>query len=532
MTEAFSSRPVTLRDYLLILRRRKWIVLQAIVLVPVVAVIFSKGQEAKYKASAEVYLERQSLAATASGQQDPTLTQDPDRLGRTEAKLAQDPRLARRVLRATHATNLTPGAFLGSSDVSPEPNTDLLLKFSVTNHDRALAERLARAYAAQYVIYRPERAIRTLENARLKINDEIRKLRASGAGEQSPALATLLESRQRLQELEVFQGSNVRVVPSTGEATQVAPQTKRNAILGVVLGLVLGLALAFLWEAIDRTVRSEEEIQSTLGLPLLARSPKLPRRSGDSALAMVDNPSSVHAEAYRRLRTNLEFTNLERHAKTIIVTSGGQQEGKTTTAANLAVAFARAGRRVVLVDLDLRSPSVERAFRMRGRHGVTHVALGHISLEDALVKIPVEPAVELVSGLNGGGSDGLGSGSLEVLPAGLIPPEPGEFVSSKAVERILEELRDRADIVLIDSPPLLAVGDTVALSARVDALIAVVRLNTTRRETLRELRRTLDSCPCDVLGYVITGANVEEAYGYVSYAPATPSRRSRERTRR
>jgi Mrp family chromosome partitioning ATPase len=299
-----------------------------------------------------------------------------------------------------------------------------------------------------------------------------------------------------------------------------------------LIGIVLGLGLAFLSEAVDRRVRSEDDVEAALGPPLLARLPKPSRAAMQGGhLVMIEHPASIEAEAFRRLKTNIEFANMARQARTIMVTSAGPKEGKTTTIANLAVAFARAGRRVALVDLDLRSPNLDRVFGFRGRAGVTHVALGHRTLEEAMTRIPLKGDPMRFEDQNGNGRGPAIAGMLEMLPAGMVPPDPGEFVASDAIARILDELTD-FDLVLVDAPPLLAVGDSVALSARVDALFVVVRMNMISREVLRELARTLEVCTCAKLGYVLAGTNIREAYGYAGYGyPARLSARERESSR-
>jgi non-specific protein-tyrosine kinase len=199
-----------------------------------------------------------------------------------------------------------------------------------------------------------------------------------------------------------------------------------------------------------------------------------------------------------------------------MVTSAVEQEGKSTTIANLAVALARAGKRVVLVDLDLRRPFIDRFFGIRGP-GLTQVALGHASLDEALVRIAIaEPGAETSNGNGNGNGNGKGSllrGVLEVLPSGPIPPDPGEFVGTQALGEILEELRDRADVVLVDAPPALHVGDALRLSTRVDGILLVTRMKIVRRHMLSELARQVATVPTPVLGFVVTGANEEEGYG-------------------
>jgi len=217
------------------------------------------------------------------------------------------------------------------------------------------------------------------------------------------------------------------------------------------------------------------------------------------------------------LRTNLDFATLGHEAKVLMVTSAVQQEGKSTTIANLAVALARAGKRVVLVDLDLRKPFVDKFFRLDGP-GVTQVALGHVSLDQAVATfVMMDPRAASTNGNGNGNGNGRGKGHsvlLEVLPSGPIPPDPGEFVGTAALTEILEELRERADIVLIDAPPALHVGDAMTLSTKVDGIIVVTRMKTVRRQMLAELSRLLHGSPTPALGYIVTGADEEEGYGY------------------
>ena len=242
------------------------------------------------------------------------------------------------------------------------------------------------------------------------------------------------------------------------------------------------------------------------------------------------------------LRTNLEFTTLGKQVRSVMITSAIEEEGKSTTIANLAVALARAGKRVILVDLDLRRPYLDKFFELRGRPGITQVALGRATLNDALVRVPItpiEPSARLSPrydtrpSQNGNGTT---QGRLAVLGSGPIPPDPGEFVAAAVLTEILEELCEIADIVLVDAPPLLHVGDAMVLSAKVDAAVLVAKMETIRRPMLTELHRLLQSAPTLKLGFVVTGAEAEEGYGYgygygYEYHPRPSGRPETERVR-
>jgi len=526
-TDTAAPQASTLRDYLQVARRRKWIIVQVVVLVPLAALVFSLFQTAQYQGSAQVLLSQQDLSSQLTGTQ--AASTDPTREGATQAALARVPTVAQGAIRTAHVT-MTAGGFLAASSVSASATSDLLA-FNYTSADANLASRLATAYARAYVRYR-------LASETAPIMTALKEVQARIAQTPSGVLYnTLVAQEQKLQELATLKTSDASVVKTAGPAAQTAPKTSRNVMLGIVLGLFLGIGLAFLREALDTRVRSAEVIGERLGLPLLARLPE-PARAlrAESKLAMLEEPKGVNAEAFRMLRTNLEFAMLGKDVRTLLMTSAVEQEGKSTTIANLAVALARAGQRVILVDLDLRRPFLDRFFGLRDHVGLTQVAIGHVPLSDALAEIElVRSPSSLIGNLEasengraataGNGNGKLRHGSLRVLPSGPIPPDPGEFVGTGRLAALLEELRRDADIVLIDAPPLFHVGDAMVLSAKVDAVIVATRMEILRRPMLAELNRLLETVPAIKLGFVVTGAEADEAYGskYGGYYYSRPS---------
>jgi non-specific protein-tyrosine kinase len=503
-----------LREYLHVLRRRKWIVLQALIIVPLVAVAFALRQSPLYQASADVLLRYQSLPSALSGITDPNSAlyfTDPVRSTATQLRIASMPALADRVATALHGQHVTFGEVAGSTSVSAVSGADVLT-FQATSSSPALAVLIANAYARQYTLYRQSLDTGSITKAASDLKRRIDQLKAQGGARSE--VSQLQSKVDQLETLLSLETSNAIVVRIATGATKIRPRPIRYGVLGLGLGLVLGIGLAFLRDAFDTRLRTTDQIGEILGLPLLARIPEPPRRlRSGKGLLMLNDPLGSAAEPFRILATNLDFVNLERNARTIMFTSATHGEGKSTTVANLAVALARGGRRVILVDLDMRKPSLDGLFALHERPGVTTVVLGQVSLSDVLVPIPLlDPGAAA-----DGATDGSARGMVEVLPVGPLPPKPAEFVGSRALAALLAELEQRADLVLIDAPPILDLSDAMTLSAQVDGLVVVTRLPSNKRSTLMELHRVLATAPTTKLGVVLTGTTASDTYGSYGY---------------
>jgi succinoglycan biosynthesis transport protein ExoP len=483
-----------------------------VIAVPAGAVALSLLQSSRYAGSAEVLLSRQNLANSLSNVVDPALTVDPQRLVDTQTNVARSPQIATATLVAAGRPKRTANELLDASSVTARTGTDVLV-FRVTDGDAALASRLATLYAQQYLAYANDLATRAIKSARREVEEKIASLEASGRSGNG-FYADLLSKDEQLATMEALQTGNATLIKSAGEASQVAPTPVRNGLLGLLVGLVLGLGLAFLRDHLDTRERSASEVSERLALPLLARLPEPPRRlRQDNRLVMLEEPTSPDAEPFRVLATNLEFVSHEQRPRTILVTSACPGEGKSTTAANLAVTLARTGRRVVLVDLDLRRPFVHELFHIPPEPGLTTMALGQATLEDSLVSIPVG-GVGIAA--QPGGGVGVTENRLEVLCAGRMPPNPGDFIRSRGVGKLIAHLSE-VFTVIIDAAPLLGLGDSLSLIPRVDAVVLVARLELLRRPTLNELHRVLDGSGAAPLGIVVTAAQREgdgEAYAY------------------
>jgi len=499
-----------LSHYLRVVRRGAWIVLLTTIVVTGLAIVTSRAQDKVYQASAEVFLSgARNLPSNISDI--PQVYVDPVRAVETQARLARVPEVARQAVDTPRFSDRTAQDLLGSSTVTPNADADILT-FTVADGDPSAAGELASSYARAFTDYRRRLDTESIVQAQRQLEERLAALEKAG-NTRSGLYRELARNDQELRTFEALQGSNTAVIRAGGDTVQTQPKTTRNATLGLVLGLVLGVALAFVRDALNTRVRSAEEVHERLGMPLLGRIPQMPKRLvSENGLAMLTDPGAPETEVFRILATNLGFANLDRGAKTIMVTSAGRGEGKSTTIANTAVALARAGSKVALVDLDLKRPALDRllGLRRRGVPGITEVALGSVKLNEALVRIPIFGEDEREAGIRRASEEG----ALAVLQTGPIPPNTADFVASAWLGAVLDELAQTCDLVLIDAPPILQVSDAMALTAKVDALLVVTRISAIRRPALNELRRVLDHAPVAKLGFVLTGVRLQEGYGY------------------
>ncbi len=316
-----------------------------------------------------------------------------------------------------------------------------------------------------------------------------------------PAIVSGLEQRANI--------ANVRITvlePAGLPSAPSSPKPVRNTLIGLAVGLVLGLAAALLRETLDARLRDSSEIERLTDAPLLGTVPK--EHSGE-VLPSLSRPRSGRAEAYRHVRTNLEFTSTEGIPRSVVVTSPAPGEGKSSLAANLAVATARSGRSVVLVDADLRKPSIAKYFQIQSAIGLSDVLSGRWRWQEALVSVAAK--------------------DLYVLPGGAIPRFPSELLGSATMAALIEQLEQNFDVVIIDSPPVLPVSDALVIAVNVAGVIVVARMVETRRAALRRAVDSIRKVNATLLGVVGNAVVRQEekaygegygyAYGYTSDAP-------------
>ncbi|MGP5415075.1 polysaccharide biosynthesis tyrosine autokinase [Brachybacterium paraconglomeratum] len=288
------------------------------------------------------------------------------------------------------------------------------------------------------------------------------------------------------------------VVPET----PTSPNIVRNALLGIVLALLAGIGTALVRSLLNTRVRTIEDLQGGTDRIVLGAIPA--SRSGeDASRILVQNPYSVASESYRELRTNLQFVKLVENRRSVLVTSSLPGEGKSTATVNLAHVLAMSGARVLLVDADLRSPSVHRILGLEGDAGLTTVLIGQAQLEE----------VTQFAGIDG----------LDVITSGAIPPNPSELLGSPAMEDLLEQASNHYDVVLVDAPPLLAVTDAAVLSQAVGGVLVVAQSDRVRRAEFERALAKLETVDANVVGLVLN--RVRGVSGSV-YAYGSPEARA------
>ncbi len=262
--------------------------------------------------------------------------------------------------------------------------------------------------------------------------------------------------------------SNIRVLDRARvSAVPVRPNVRKNLALAIFFGLVGGIALAFATEYFDSSIASQEPFEQRLGLAFLGIIPSIDANKDGSPQDLVvhTQPKSASAECLRAIRTNLLFMSPEKPLHTILVTSSGPQEGKTTTATSLAITMAGSGKKVLLVDADMRRPRIHRIFGVSSSTGLSSLILGELKLGDVVQATPVS--------------------GLYVLPCGPVPPNPSELLHTQVFRKLLGEMAQEYDKVIIDSPPVGVVADAVVTAAHVDGTVVVLKAGRASREVAR-----------------------------------------------
>jgi succinoglycan biosynthesis transport protein ExoP len=455
------ERAVELGEYLDILRRR-WlgvliIALTALALASTVTLVMPK----KYTATTQLFfgVASDSVSDLAEG------SNFAAKQVSSFAEVATSPRVLMPVIEQL-GLHVTPRELAKSVEATVPVNNTVILEIAATDPDPTRAAQIANAVGAEL---------------------------AKAAADLSP---------ERQDGTEAVRVNTIAAAEVPIEVS--SPKVLQNLGIGLILGLVLGIGMAVLRDVLDTKVRNESDVRILTDSPILgvvAYDQDVPSHP----VILRDEPLAAPSEAVRRLRTNLQFIDVANQPKSIVVSSSIPAEGKTTIAINLAVSLADTGARIILVDADLRRPSIAEYVGIEGQVGLTTVLIGRADLKDV-----VQP---------------FGTSSLDLLPSGQVPPNPSELLGSAAMASLLERLSASYDMVLLDSPPLLPVTDAVVLSKMAGGTVVIVGADRIHRPQLQQSLDSLETAGARLFGIVMNKIARREAAayaysgGYASYQP-------------
>lgn len=522
-----------LRQYVLLLRKWLWLLLLMTLIAGVLSYVINRNSTRIYQASATLMVNQASNPTTTAGYSD-ILTSE--RLARTYASLLT----SRPVLEETarrlgiDATDLDE-----MIDVTPVRDTQLL-GIKVEGPDARLIAQIANTLPVVFLERNQEWQLGRVSESRANLEAEIANTErdlaqtqealknATGDTERTrletslaqyrSTYSNLVASYQQVRIAEAQALNNIVVAePAVEPQDPIRPRVLTNTLLAAIVGLMLALGIAFLVEYLDDTVKTPDDISRVSSLSTLGAIARLKDVGGARQLIAWLRIKAPESEAYRTLRTNIQFSSVDKPIRSLLVTSSSPGEGKSTTTANLAVVLAQTGQRVIAVDTDLRRPVLHKVFSVPNNTGLTTALLGGDTdpIESFLQPTEID--------------------SLTVLTSGPIPPNPSELLGSHRMAHLVERLTGAADIVIFDSPPVLAVTDAAVMGRQVDGVLLVVDAGRTREHALAGATAELQKTGANVLGAALNRLDTRRGdyqyyYYYYYYTDDEGGRRRRSRS--
>ena len=491
---------------LAVLRRRAPWILLCFIVVTGAAFGFSKLQTKKYTATAALVFSNTNLAGTVAGLPAASAS-TPQSLQDTNVLLIQIGDMAAKAANQL-GHGLTTQSVKGALTVSAQGDTSVV-NVSATSTSPQLAAQIANTYSTIFVDEQQNANHQYYLSALGTVNRQLHHLLPTArSGAQGLALQDRAQSLATLAELP--SGAVHTAAAASIPTGPSSPKVSRNTVLGAVLCLLLGLGIAFLLERFDQRIREPKDLEAIYRLPLLGVVPesnafsRASQRNGGTRTALP----AREAEAFHFIRAHLRYFKVDRDLRTLLVASAGSGDGKTTIAQHLSVAAAQMGSRVLLVEADLRHPSLALQFGLDPGPGLADVLIGAASLSSA---------TQIVDRGAGSGEASQGRPLAVLVAGGPPPPNPGELLESQAMERVLAHSIGAYELVILDTAPLTAVSDTFPLLGKVDGVVIVGRLGYDRRDVAQRLRETLDAGGgSPLLGVIANSFKVRRnmSYGY------------------
>lgn len=514
-----------IRRFFLLIRKWFWLILLGVSLVSGFTYLISRSMTPVYEASA-VLLDQQVFPSPGGEYAALMASQH---AVKTYTELAKSAPIMSEVA-STLGSGLTVKGLQASVSAVQIPDTELL-RISALDANPEVAKNIANTVAAVFTKRNTEMRQQRFEDAKKELDRQIGAIekdiestqaainalgdpkdpknigmpefvRSESARLENNLIKLQTQHTVLLKSAEDFRMASARysnnlVVSSLAEAprTPVRPKVFNNTILAGLAGLVSSLGLVYLLEHLDDTVKSSEDVLENLGLSTLGNLGKIRGRAPRDKLIAARHPKSPLSEGYRTLRTNLQFSAVDNKLHTLLVTSPSPGEGKSMTSANLALVMAQSGLSVVLVDSDLRRPTLHKVFDLSNSVGLTSLLMQDGSeMNGSLQNTP--------------------EANLRLLASGPLPPNPSELLGSKRMRSLMERLRGMADIIILDSPPMLAVTDASILAREVDGVLLVLEANTTRRDMAVKAKEDLKKIGGRILGVALNKIGGRGSYYY------------------
>jgi len=488
--------------------RRSLPLLIGLIVLGIIAVnVFQQARGARYEATSKVLVTSTPLTSIISGTQPGFV--DPERVQQTAIGIAESSEVYRVAAARNHQQHGSAGDLQSAVSVSADTNNDLI-SFTASSSDPEEAVGMANAVARGYIGFRKRLAGAQIADTIKGLKESLDQLPSD-----DPKRSRVEGNLSRLQVLQ-DNASDSQLVESATSAGKTSPAPLKDSVVGLSIGLIIGLLLIAIREAVDTTARSEGDVEDLLGLPVLASVRTVPRHS---RLVTYGRHEGEFADAYALLAAQLVHTKAGGEGAALAITSAVPKEGKTITAANLAVAVARRGSNAILADFDFRKPGVGETFGLPDdAPGAIQVMAQEVPLESALWSASLDgtrPVLESGGSTpahpprTGGIRAPQSNGSLRVLPAGGATRSAPH---QEQLQYLLTMLQSEADLVILDTPPALLTVEVAELSRLVDAVLLIVRQGVVTQRNLRALQRQLRTWPSDILGTVMTDVRTDTKY--------------------
>jgi len=484
-----------IRDLLRVVREQKWLVLLCVLATTGGAYLYAHDQHKEYRATAKVLVQQNNLATELFNPGE--FGTDPLRQAATDTQLANLPAVRLAAAKSLHLRRAPDNV-----QASGEGDANVIA-MTVEDRNPKLTARYANAYASTFIKFRAAANKRRYATVLAVVKARLKTALHSHAPKAQRTRLT--DQARQLTLVSQVQTGDAQVVQTAGiPGAPFKPRLVRTLIAGAIIGLLLGILLAFLRDRLDRHVKSEEQVRELFpGVPVIGTIPT-PRR-GAKAMART-------LESFHNLEANVGLLSPNERLRSLLVTSASPGEGKSTVAANLALALGAHGRSPVVVEADLRRPALSERLKVEtdSDTGVSRILVGEATLERSLRRVIAVPS------RNGKGPAVAIAGDLALVPSGPLPPSPQVLLNGRRLETLLGEARARSDTVIVDGPPMGVFSDMLPVAQRVDGVIVVVRLDHSRRDEIERFKYQLASTGIQPVGVVVLGADTMSA-GYYYY---------------